>query len=79
MEPVLASGSIGHVASNVPLSVQDVRVLRLFAKPENSVRIAREMGITLPVFRSYLHSINRKLGTRNLFEAFMRGTRCGFI
>lgn len=79
MKPVLASESIGYVASIVPFSVQEVRVLQLFAKPENSVWVAREMGITLPVFRSYLHSINRKLGTRNLFEALMRGTRCGFI
>ncbi len=79
MKPVLASESIGHVASTIPLSVREVRVLQLFAKPENSVWTTREMGITLPVFRSYLHSINRKLGTRNLFEALMRGTRCGFI
>ena len=67
------------MAPIVPFSVQEVRVLQLFAKTENSVWTTREMGITLPVFRSYLHSINRKLGARNLFEALMRGTRCGFI
>ena len=51
-----------------PLSEQEQRILRLFAKAKNSSEIARELGITLPTLRNHLHSINEKLRTHNRWK-----------
>lgn len=57
-----------------PLSTQEQRILRLFAKAKNAAEIARELSITFPTPRNHLHSINEKLLTHNRLEA--RCTRC---
>lgn len=63
----------------VHLSEQERRILRLFAKGENSAEIARELSITLPTLRNHLHSINEKLRTHNRLEAVMHAMRRGLI
>jgi PAS domain S-box-containing protein len=63
----------------VPLSDQERRILRLFAKAKNSAEIARELGITLPTLRNHLHTINEKLRTHNRLEAVMHAMRRGLI
>ena len=62
-----------------PLSEQEQRILRLFAKAKNSAQIAGELGITLPTLRNHLHSINEKLRTHNRLEAVMHAMRRGLI
>jgi DNA-binding CsgD family transcriptional regulator len=62
-----------------PLSEQEQRILRLFAKAKNSSEIARELGITLPTLRNHLHSINEKLRTHNRLEAVMHAMQRGLI
>lgn len=62
-----------------PLSDQERRILRLFAKAKNSNEIARELGITLPTLRNHLHSINEKLRTHNRLEAVMHAMQRGLI
>ena len=62
-----------------PLSEQEQRVLRLFAKAKHSSEIARELGITLPTLRNHLHSINEKLRTHNRLEAVMHAIQRGLI
>ena len=62
-----------------PLSDQEQRILRLFAKAKNSSEIARDLGITLPTLRNHLHSINEKLRTHNRLEAVMHAMQRGLI
>jgi len=62
-----------------PLTEQEQRILRLFAKAKNSSDIARELGITLPTLRNHLHSINEKLRTHNRLEAVMHAMQRGLI
>src|SRR5579872_3055103 len=68
-----------RVAPISPLSEQEQRILRLFAKAKNSSEIARELGITLPTLRNHLHSINEKLRTHNRLEAVMHAMQRGLI
>ena len=42
-----------RVAPVSPLSEQEQRILRLFAKAKNSSEIARDLGITLPTLRNH--------------------------
>jgi PAS domain S-box-containing protein len=68
-----------RVAPVSPLSEQEQRILRLFAKAKNSSEIARDLGITLPTLRNHLHSINEKLRTHNRLEAVMHAMQRGLI
>jgi PAS domain S-box-containing protein len=62
-----------------PLSEQERRILRLFAKAKNSSEIASGLGITLPTLRNHLHSINEKLRTHNRLEAVIHAMQRGLI
>src|ERR1035437_8064939 len=62
-----------------PLTEQEQRILRLFAKAKNSSEIARQLEITLPTLRNHLHSINEKLRTHNRLEAVMHAMQRGLI
>lgn len=74
-----AAAEVDGKAPIVPLSDQERRILRLFAKGKNAAEIARELGITLPTLRNHLHSINEKLGTHNRLEAVMHAMHRGLI
>jgi len=78
-EMVSAADQNPRVAPISPLSEQEQRILRLFAKAKNSSEIARELGITLPTLRNHLHSINEKLRTHNRLEAVMHAMQRGLI
>ena len=78
-ELVAASGHVDGITPVSPLSEQEQRILRLFAKAKNSAEIARELGITLPTLRNHLHSINEKLRTHNRLEAVMHAMQRGLI
>ena len=52
---------------------------RVFARAQNSSEIARELGITQPMPRNHLHSINQKLRTHNRLEAVMHAMQRGRI
>ena len=78
-ELAAASGKVDGIAPISPLSEQEQRILRLFAKAKNSTQIAGELGITLPTLRNHLHSINEKLRTHNRLEAVMHAMRRGLI
>ncbi len=74
-----AAGEVDGKAPIVPLSEQELRVLRLFAKGKNAAEIARELAITLPTLRNHLHTINEKLRTHNRLEAVMHAMQRGLI
>lgn len=74
-ELAAVSGRIDGIAPISPLSEQERRILRLFAKAKNSSQIARELGITLPTLRNHLHTINGKLRTHNRLEAVMHAMK----
>lgn len=74
-----SAGELDGQAPVMPLSEQERRILRLFAKGRNSSEIARELGITLPTLRNHLHYINEKLRTHNRLEAVMHAMHRGLI
>jgi DNA-binding CsgD family transcriptional regulator len=78
-ELAAAAGHVDGVSPISPLSQQEQRILRLFARAKNSAEIARELGITLPTLRNHLHSINEKLRTHTRLEAVMHAMRRGLI
>ena len=78
-EIAATSGHIDGIEPVSPLSEQEQRILRLFAKAKNSADIARYLGITLPTLRNHLHSINEKLRTHNRLEAVMHAMQRGLI
>jgi len=78
-ELTAACSDAGGNAPVAHLSEQERRILRLFARGENSAEIARELAITLPTLRNHLHSINEKLRTHNRLEAVMHAIRRGLI
>jgi len=78
-ELVTYSGDVNGQPPVLPLSEQERRILRLFAKAKNSAEIARELGITLPTLRNHLHSINEKLRTHNRLEAVLQAMHRGLI
>ena len=78
-ELAAAAGHVDGVSPISPLSEQEQRILRLFARAKNSAEIARELGITLPTLRNHLHSINEKLRTHNRLEAVMHAMQRGLI
>ncbi|HEY9140965.1 MAG TPA: PAS domain S-box protein [Bryobacteraceae bacterium] len=78
-EIVAVSDHHTRAAPVSPLTDQEQRILRLFAKAKNSSEIARELGITLPTLRNHLHSINEKLRTHNRLEAVMHAMQRGLI
>jgi PAS domain S-box-containing protein len=78
-EMVAVADHNARAAPVSPLTEQEQRILRLFAKAKNSSEIARELGITLPTLRNHLHSINEKLRTHNRLEAVMHAMKRGLI
>ena len=74
-----AAGEADGASPVAPLTEQETRILRLFAKAMSSTEAARELGITLPTLRNHLHSINKKLRTHNRLEAVMHALRRGLI
>jgi DNA-binding CsgD family transcriptional regulator len=78
-ELAATSGHIDGIEPVSPLSEQEQRILRLFAKAKNSGEIARYLGITLPTLRNHLHSINGKLRTHNRLEAVMHAMQRGLV
>lgn len=78
-EMVAVSDHNTRTAPVTPLTEQEQRILRLFAKAKNSSEIARELGIALPTLRNHLHSINEKLRTHNRLEAVMHAMQRGLI
>ena len=78
-ELAAAAGHVDGISPISPISEQEQRILRLFAKAKNSSEIARELGITLPTLRNHLHSINEKLRTHNRLEAVMHAMQRGLI
>ncbi len=75
----VTAGEVDGKAPVMPLSEQERRILRLFAKGKNAAEIARELEITLPTLRNHLHGINEKLRTHNRLEAVMHAMQRGLI
>lgn len=62
-----------------PISVQERRILALFAQGSTSAGIARKLKISPQTLRNHLHHINRKLRTHNRLEAATHAQRRGLI
>ena len=76
---VLLSGNTSSHAPVTPLSVQERRILTLFAEGNDSATIARKLRISAQTLRNHLHHINRKLRTHNRLEAVTHAQRRGLI
>jgi PAS domain S-box-containing protein len=55
----------------VSLSVQEKKVLRLFAEGKTPKEITKKLSISAQTLRNHLHHINQKLRTHNRLEAVM--------
>jgi PAS domain S-box-containing protein len=62
---------IGGAAPVVPLSSQELEILKMFAVGATAPRIAKALGISPQTLRNHLHHINQKLRTHNRLEAVM--------
>lgn len=71
-----AAPGLAPVAS---LSVQELRILKLFAGAKNSGQVAKDLRITLPTLRNHLHAINQKLRTHTRLEAVLHAMKRGLI
>jgi PAS domain S-box-containing protein len=62
-----------------PLSIQERRILSLFARGNAPGTIARKLKISPQTLRNHLHHINRKLRTHNRLEAVTHAQRRGLL
>ncbi|MEP7016149.1 MAG: LuxR C-terminal-related transcriptional regulator [Verrucomicrobiota bacterium] len=60
---------IANPSPILPLSEQEIEILRCFSIGHNSSAIARKLNITLQTLRNHLHHVNQKLHTHNRLEA----------
>ena len=74
----LADNAADHAPVDA-ISVQERRVLALFAKGGSSASIARKLKISPQTLRNHLHHINRKLRTHSRVEAVTHAQRSGLI
>ncbi len=74
----LADNTADHAPVDA-ISVQERRVLALFAKGGSSASIARKLKISPQTLRNHLHHINRKLRTHSRVEAVTHAQRRGLI
>jgi DNA-binding CsgD family transcriptional regulator len=74
----LADDSPQH-APVQPLTMQERRILRLFAEGRSPANIARSLSISAQTLRNHLHRINRKLRTRSRLEAVTHAQRRGLL
>ncbi len=66
---VAAPDVIANPSPILPLSEQEIEILRSFSVGHNSAAIARRLNITLQTLRNHLHHVNQKLHTHNRLEA----------
>jgi PAS domain S-box-containing protein len=62
-----------------PISVQERRILALFARGSTPASIARKLKISPQTLRNHLHHINQKLRTHTRLEAVTHAQRRGLI
>ena len=67
--------AITGAAPVVPLSSQELEILRMFAVGAAAPRIAKALGISPQTLRNHLHHINQKLRTHNRLEAVMHALK----
>lgn len=59
----------------IPLSEQELRVLRSLSEGQSPSDIVRDLNISPQTLRNHLHHINQKLGTHNRLEAVIHAIR----
>jgi PAS domain S-box-containing protein len=62
-------------APAIPLSEQELCILRDFSQGQSPSDIVRELNISPQTLRNHLHHINQKLGTHNRLEAVIHAIR----
>jgi len=63
----------------VPLTDQELNILRDISSGKSPTVVACERKITLGTLRNHLHRVNQKLGTHNRLEAIIEAKRRGVI
>ncbi|MEO7360847.1 MAG: PAS domain S-box protein [Gemmatimonadaceae bacterium] len=76
---VAIADNAGEHAPVDPISVQERRVLALFAGGSSAAVIARKLKISPQTLRNHLHHINLKLRTHSRLEAVTHAQRRGLI
>lgn len=68
-----------HLVPVPVLTLQEHRVLSLFAQGRTPAHVARELDISSQTLRNHLYHVNQKLGTHNRLEAVVHAVRRGLI
>ena len=63
----------------VPLTVKEIKILRLLAAGTATKEIAEELQISMSTLRNHISHINQKLHTRNRTEAVMKALKRGIV
>ena len=68
-----------HLVPVPVLTLQEQRVLSLFAQGRTPAQVARELDISSQTLRNHLYHVNQKLGTHTRLEAVVHAVRRGLI
>ena len=63
----------------VPLTLKEIKILRLLAGGKATKELAGELKISMSTLRNHIAHINQKLHTRNRTEALMKALKRGII
>ena len=63
----------------VPLTLKEIKVLRLLAGGKVTHEVAGELQISMSTLRNHISHVNQKLHTRNRTEAVMKALKWGII
>ena len=63
----------------VPLTLKEIKILRLLAGGKVTNEVAGELRISMSTLRNHISRVNQKLHTRNRTEAVMKALKWGII
>ena len=69
----------GDLPPIVPLTLKEIKILRLMAGGKATKEVAGELEISMSTLRNHISHINQKLHTRNRTEAVMKALKRGII
>jgi PAS domain S-box-containing protein len=69
----------GDLPPIVPLTLKEIKILRMLAGGKATKEVAPELHISMSTLRNHISHINQKLHTRNRTEAVMKALKRGII
>jgi DNA-binding NarL/FixJ family response regulator len=76
---VSSAEQAGDLPPIVPLTLKEIKILRMLAGGKATKEVAPELHISMSTLRNHISHINQKLHTRNRTEAVMKALKRGII